>query len=301
MSKFINLFIKGIFVGVANIIPGVSGGTIAVVLNIFDQLIDSVNNFFKNPKKYIKFLLPLFLGTILGIGIFSKIIKVLLDKFSFPTNMFFVGLVLGSVPLIYNQAKKETVKFRYYLVSLISFIIVVLISLISTNNSVTGIDTSLTGVIKFLIYGAISSSAMVIPGISGSFVMVLLGIYNIIIVSISEFLNILVNSFSLISSEGFIYTIKYIFTSQYFIALASIGIGIILGVIIISKAISILLSRAFSLTYFVILGLIFGSIFSIFNDPLIYQSYTQGMPFFSVLVSFVTFILGFLISIKFGK
>ena len=110
MNKFLNLFLKGIFVGIANIIPGVSGGTIAVVLRIFDQMIDAINNFFKNPKKHIKFLIPLFLGAVFGIVLFSKLLEFCLAKESLPTSLFFVGLVVGSIPLIYTQAKKKEIK-----------------------------------------------------------------------------------------------------------------------------------------------------------------------------------------------
>ena len=82
MFKAINLFIKGIFVGIANIIPGVSGGTIAVVLGIFDEMISAVNNIFKNFRKYAGFLIPLFLGAGAGIVLFSKLLKycLLLDS-----------------------------------------------------------------------------------------------------------------------------------------------------------------------------------------------------------------------------
>lgn len=301
MSRVINLFLKGIFVGIANIIPGVSGGTIAVVLRIFDQLIDAVNNFFKNPKGHIKFLIPLGVGVVTGIGIFSKIIEFLLQKFSFPTTMFFVGLVIGSVPLIYSQAKKQAVKPKYYLVSFLTFILVILISLISVRETESIIDVSFQGLMKLFFTGIIASSAMVIPGISGSFVMVLLGVYNSIIVSTSEFLNILVKAFSLISTEGVIFSLKYILTSGSFISLATFGVGVIIGVIIISKIIAILLKKAFSLTYFAILGFIFGSIFSIFSDPITYQSYASSIPVISIVISVFTFILGFIISFKLGE
>lgn len=301
MSKFFNLFVKGIFVGTANIIPGVSGGTIAVVLRIFDSLIDAVNNFFKNPKKHLSFLFPLILGTIFGVAIFSKIIQFLLERFSFETNMFFVGLVIGSVPLIYREAKKKSIKLSYYLISLATFILVVSMSLISTEETSAIVDTSFSGLLKITIFGAISSAAMVIPGISGSFIMVLLGIYNIILVSISQFIDILINSFSLIMSEGIVFTLRYIFTNENFFVLLAIGIGVLIGIIVISKIIDILFKKFFSATYFAILGLIFGSIFSIFNDASTYQSYSLGIPFYAIITGLITLVIGFLISFNFGE
>lgn len=301
MNKFLNLFIKGIFVGVANIIPGVSGGTIAVVLRIFDQMIDAINNFFKNPKKHIKFLVPLFLGAGAGIILFSKLLEFCLKKESLPTSLFFVGLVVGSVPLIYNQAKKKEIKPIYFGVSVIFFAIVVLISLLKPTNSETSFSITPYWLSKAFISGIIASAAMVIPGISGSFVMVLLGLYNIILTSISGLTNTLSNGIKMMLSGDFINGFMQIVKSDSFIILAVTGIGIIIGVVLISKIIAILLEKAFSVTYFAILGLIFGSIFAIFKDPMTYESYTGSIPALSIVLAVVTFIIGFFISIKLGK
>ena len=298
MNKFLNLFLKGIFVGIANIIPGVSGGTIAVVLRIFDQMIDAINNFFKEPKKHIKFLTPLFLGAIVGILIFSKIIEICLAKESLPTSMFFVGLVIGSIPLILGQAKKYPVKPIYYLATLISFSIIVFISFLKEPNATsTEITISMPWLIKMLIFSMLASASMVIPGISGSFVMVLLGVYNIVLTSISKLIPTMIDGFKL----GFLEGIKYIISSNVFITLLFVGVGIVLGVILISKLIAFLLDKAFSITYFTILGLIFGSIFSIFKDPMTYSSYSSNIPILSISIAVITGIIGFVIAFKLGK
>lgn len=301
MNNFVNLFFKGILVGIANIIPGVSGGTIAVVLRIFDQMIDAINNFFKQPKKHIKFLIPLLLGAVVGILIFSKIIEICLNKESLPTSMFFVGLVIGSIPLIFKHAKSKPVKPIYYLASLIGFAIVVTMSFLKQpTSSSTDITISTFWLIKIFTFSMLASAAMVVPGISGSFVMVLLGIYNIILTSISNLVPTLITGFELMSSEGFFGGIKYIVTSNIFITLFVAGIGIVLGVILISKLIAFLLDKAFSVTYFSILGLIFGSIFSIFKDPITYSSYTSSIPVFSIVLAVIMCIIGFIIAFKLG-
>ncbi len=297
MNNFLNLFLKGIFVGIANIIPGVSGGTIAVVLRIFDEMIEAINNFFKEPKKYFKFLLPLILGAVLGILLFSKLLKFLLLKDSLATNLFFVGLVLGSVPLIYSQAKKREVKPYYFLVSALSFFVVFFISLIKPNEASISININTAFILRIVLSGIIASSAMVIPGISGSFVLVLLGLYNIVLTSISDFLDVIKFALEGIFSGNFS-AILEIFKSDSFIILFSVGIGVILGIVLISKLIEILLKKAFSLTYFVILGLIFGSVFAIFKDPITYQSYNGNIPIFSIILGIITLILGFFVSIK---
>ncbi|WP_317366644.1 DUF368 domain-containing protein [uncultured Tyzzerella sp.] len=299
MNKFLNLFLKGIFVGVANIIPGVSGGTIAVVLRIFDQMIDAINNFFKQPKKHIKFLVPLFLGAGVGILIFSKIIEICLAKESLPTSMFFVGLVVGSIPLIIRHAKKKPVKPIYYLASLISFSIVVIISFMKEpTSSSTDIIITIPWLIKIFIYCMIASAAMVVPGISGSFVMVLLGVYNVILTSISKLVPTVIDGISLMSKNSFLEGVKYIVSSSSFITILVGGIGIVLGIILISKLIAFLLEKAFSVTYFSILGLIFGSIFSIFKDNMTYSSYNGNIPILSIILAVIMAIIGFFIAFK---
>ncbi len=298
--RFLNLFIKGLFVGVANVIPGVSGGTIAVVLRIFDEMIDAINNFYKDFKKYGLFLAPLGLGALVGIGLFSKLIEFCLENYSLPTNLFFIGLVVGSVPLIYGKAAEKKVKKWYFLVSAVSFLIVAGISLIKEPEDTTVNNVlNFSAVMEILIGGIIASSAMVIPGISGSFVMVLLGLYNTIITSISGFINKVGEAFVYLSEgKPVLECLKHVIISDETIILVTAGIGIIIGIVIISKIIAILFEKAFSVTYFAILGLIFGSIFSIFKAPETYQS---GVSVSAVAISIFTFAAGFVISLILGR
>lgn len=277
--KALNLFIKGIFVGVANIIPGVSGGTIAVVLRIFDELIEAINNFYKDFRKYFKFLLPVILGAIVGIGLFSKAISWGLDNFPIQTNMFFVGLVVGSIPLIYSKAKEKEVKPVHYLVAVIAFVLVLSLSLLSPAESNVITDISIGFMAKLLIFGAIASAAMVIPGISGSFVMVLLGIYTTVLTAISNITNPAetVNSLKII---------------------IPVGIGVVLGILVISRIIAFLLERFFSITYFAILGLIFSSIVVIIKDMGVTNSALGVVDYISTIVIFA---IGYAISYYLSK
>ncbi|WP_051824022.1 undecaprenyl phosphate translocase family protein [Clostridium sulfidigenes] len=107
-----NIFVilKGMVIGVSNVIPGVSGGTMAVVLGIYDKLISAVNSFFKDWKKNIFFLGEIAIGAGLGIILFSKLITNLLTNHPEPTNFFFIGLILGSFPMLYKRATKGKVK-----------------------------------------------------------------------------------------------------------------------------------------------------------------------------------------------
>ncbi len=285
MKTFILNFLKGIIIGVANIIPGVSGGTIAVVLNVFDELIGAINNFFKDIKRYLVFLLPIILGVGFGIVAFSSLIEFSLSTYSFPTSTFFVGLVVGSIPLIYKKAASSKFKLGYAVPFVLALALVVSLSLIKESSPLAG-DNASPNMLFLLVGGIIASAAMVVPGVSGSFIMILLGLYPKVIHAVSE-----IKAF--ISAPTDMQLLISILK-----VLAPLGIGVLLGIFIISKVISVLLEKAHAVTYFAILGLIFGSIFGIFNDPITYQS---GVSAMSIGVGVVTFIVGTVISLFLGK
>ncbi len=299
------LALKGVLMGIANIIPGVSGGTIAVVLHVFDPMIEAINNFYKGKKqliKHAKFLIPLFFGALIGVGAFSKLIKFCLETYSLPTSMFFAGLVTGSLPLIYGKAKEKEVKPKYYIAAVLAFLIVAAFSLLKEPEAAdeAAVLTALN-FIKIAFFGVIASSAMVIPGISGSFVMMLLGIYNKLITAVSGLIDEIAALPSNMGSEGIAAALKGLVCSESFFIIAAVGIGVVVGIVIISKIIEILLKKVYSYTYFAILGLILGSLFSIFKDPVTYQSYSGGVGIVPVVCAVVTFAAGTALSLLLGK
>ncbi len=291
---FLFLFFKGIIVGIANVIPGVSGGTIAVVLHIFDRLIEAINHFTSNIKKHIMFLLPLILGAGFGILAFSVLINYTLTNFSLPTCGFFAGLVAGSVPLIYSMAKSkrpsDKSNLNYIIYTVLSFALVIFLATIKTPESSEVIvgDVSFSLMVKALIGGIIASAAMIIPGVSGSFMLVLMGLYNVVI--------------------GYVALIKDFLLTWDFNILISIikfclplGIGVIIGAILISKLIEFLMNKYHTQTYYIILGLILGSLVGIFLDPIAFGSYAGSVPVIAYITTVITFIVGFGVSTLLGK
>ena len=228
--------IYGMIVGVANIIPGVSGGTMAVVLNIYDKLISSVSNLRKEFKKGILFLLPIGIGAVIGIVAFSKLIEFLLTNYPLATNFFFIGLILGSIPMIFKRATEDA--FRP--TSLIPFVLFLAGMLVLSSFSegamsgevATQLDTGLF--IKLMVCSAVAAAAMILPGVSGSMVMVILGTYNTVLTAIS---------------------------SMNIIILIPVLIGVLIGILGGAKIIDICLKRFPQATFFAILGLILGSIY----------------------------------------
>ena len=122
--KTLLLILKGMLIGVANIIPGVSGGTLMITLGLYEEIIDTISHFFKNFKKNLKFIIPLGIGMVLAILLLSKLISHCLENYPFPTTFFFIGLILGGIPLLWQKAKAAKHNYSNWIVFIITFTIV---------------------------------------------------------------------------------------------------------------------------------------------------------------------------------
>lgn len=266
---FITDTIKGIFIGIANIIPGVSGGTIALSMGIYDKLIGAVSNFLKDWKKSIVTLLPILIGCGIGLIGFTFAIEYLLSEHTFVTCMTFIGLILGGLPILIRQLKEKlrhrggSVKVSDILAFVILFALSILLPMLDSGEEVLKTLTATPGtmVIMFFI-GIIASATMVIPGVSGSLVLMILGYYYGIIESIKTFLESL-KAFDLPA------------LTNGFLILFPLGIGILLGIFLIAKLITFLFERYGVQTYCAILGLILSSPFAIFKNTGLFDQLGQ--------------------------
>ncbi|MGM0507741.1 MAG: DUF368 domain-containing protein [Fusobacteriota bacterium] len=234
--------LNGIIIGGANVIPGVSGGTLAFILGIYEQLTESIGEFFQNKskrKEYIKFLVQISIGGVIGIFLFAKVIGFLYSNYSEFTNFFFVGLIMSSIPFIIKSNKNMEITKGKFLSFLIGFSIIILISYSKSDNTdmihAKNPDFIIDNLylLKLFFCGWIAAGAMVIPGISGSLLLILLGEYQNII---------------------------YFVNSRKFIPIIFIAIGAIFGVLFLAKIIDKLLKNHHSLTLYFIIGLIIASI-----------------------------------------
>lgn len=255
--KFLFDFVKGLIIGIANIIPGVSGGTMAVSMGVYDRLIGSLGNITKAFKKSVLTLLPIVLGMVAGIGLFSFIIPYCLTNYSFQTSMCFCGLILGGVPAIYTSTKKAVLKDSKvirlpHIIAFVVFLAIAIFMAIASpaQSGSDSINVNFLMVIKLFFIGIIASATMVIPGVSGSLVLMLMGYYAGIIGSISVFLSALKD-------------LDFALLMHCVGILLPFGIGCILGIFLISKIITWLFKNYESITYFGILGLIIASPFAI--------------------------------------
>lgn len=259
MNFLINV-IKGIMIGIANVIPGVSGGTMAVSLGIYDKMIDSISGILKHLRDSIAFLFPLVLGMGIGVAGFTYIIEFLLSKHTFVTCMTFVGLILGGIPIIIAGLKVKMIEsgkkigVAGILAFLIAFAISVGMPLLKTGDAtLTTIPATASNMAILFILGIVASATMVIPGVSGSMILMILGYYYGIINTVKEFLDAL-RAFNIAGLKEGVFL------------LFPFGIGVILGIVLIAKLISFLFDKYGVPTYCAILGLILSSPFAIFYN-----------------------------------
>ena len=251
MKKVFILFLKGFVMGIANIIPGVSGGTLALIMGIYEDFIGAISHFFSNFKKNILFLLPVVLGMGAAILSMSSVISYSYKHVPIATTLFFVGLVIGGLPLLTNKLKNSKGNKKSiinYIVFLLTFSLVIFMALADTIfkglGEVSFTNLSALKLILLLIVGVIAAGTMVIPGVSGSLVLMLLGYYYPIIDTIKEF----VHMHNLVTN---------------FTVLSVFGIGILVGIVLISKLFEYLFKKQETKTYFGVLGFIYASIIAI--------------------------------------
>lgn len=286
MKDNIILVVKGFIMGIANIIPGVSGGTLALILGIYEEFIGAISHFFSNFKKNICFLAPIAIGMVLAIASLSRVIDYSYNHFPIPTSLFFVGLVLGGIPMLLSKVRntKEVKKVSSYIIFLIPFAIV-LIMACSDLIFGEGLKVSLTNMnilnyIVLFVVGMIAAATMVIPGVSGSLVLMLLGYYYPIINVIKD-----LTSFTNLGSS--------------IIILGIFGIGIVVGIVLISKLIEYLFQKYETKTYFGVLGFIVASILAIPISTMLNMSVTFTIP--QILIGIIFLVIGSTISYKLGE
>ncbi|SEB18071.1 putative membrane protein [Thalassobacillus cyri] len=259
---------RGILMGASDVVPGVSGGTIAVVLGIYDRLIDAINGIFSRRwKEQLGFLIPLFIGVGTAIILLSRLIEWLFEHYPAPTKFFFLGLIIGVLPYLYHKADmKHTFKGKHYGLLLIGAVFVASLSFFQAGETEPMQNLTLSSYILLFFSGWLASSAMVLPGISGSFILLIIGVYSTIISGVSNFkLDII----------------------------AVVGVGLVIGVVIMSKIVKFFLENYTAGTFAVIIGLVIGSVFVIF----------PGVPESGVMmaVSVVAFIGGLLAAYLLGR
>ncbi|WP_280768612.1 DUF368 domain-containing protein [Salipaludibacillus daqingensis] len=261
---------RGFLMGVSNIIPGVSAGTIALVLGIYDRLIESISDFFSSRwRQTLGFLVPLGIGVILPFILLSGVIKWLMENHHQPTQFFFLGLIIGVIPILLKESKlKEKFTFAHGGILILFAITLGYIGYVNPEPSNVLHELTFINGIWFFVAGAVASMSLLLPGMSGALVLILFGVY---------------------------------FTAMSALSLATLNVGVILvigsgilfGFVISSKFIKYILTHFPSMTYAAIIGLLIGS------TIVIYPGFTAGGS--ALFPSIITFIAGTLTAFLLGS
>ena len=282
----IKSILKGMVIGIANIVPGVSGGTMMVAMGIYDKLIHCITHLFSEFKKSVAFLFPIAIG--MGIALVASAfgLEFLFAKLPIQTNLLFIGLIIGGLPAIWKNVKGNSVKVGHIVAGLIFFAVVVGLAVMGeTEGNAADLSFNLINVIKLLGVGIVAAATMVIPGVSGSMMLLLMGYYNPILSAITDFISALV-AFDM---DGILQGIGI---------LAPFGIGVVIGIFAIAKLIEIIFAKFPLYAYWAIIGLIVASPIAIVAMNLAVFSTINVV---SALTGIVALGVGFVIAMKLGE
>lgn len=292
---YIWMIIKGVFIGITNVIPGVSGGTMAVSFGIYDDVIHAVTHIKSEFKSASKILGPLFIGALIGVAGFSYFIELLLEQYTLATAIAFIGLILGGLPILWSafkesmQREQQQLNVIHGLFFLFFFGIVAWMAFVETGgNTGQSISFSVGHMIAMFLVGLVSAAAMVIPGVSGSLLMLILGYYYAVIFAINGFTEALsAMNFDALLTFGTL--------------LGAYALGMLFGIILISKAIDYFFKTKPTYTYASILGLVVASPIAILTNTNALADFQSDKSIWYFLIALILGIGCFVLTFALGN
>ncbi|MCL2565156.1 MAG: DUF368 domain-containing protein [Defluviitaleaceae bacterium] len=259
----INTF-KGIFIGIALVVPGLSGSIIAIVMGLYEDIINAVSDFRHDIKGNIKFLAPIGIGAVIGILASARIVLWLCQAYPLQSYLFFTGLVLGAYPLIFRKMTKSRYKPSYIIAIALGFSFMFIISFIMD----TGADSAYVAInslesasdfgILFAV-GAISVSFMMIPGVSGAVMLMVMGHYGTVYNAVGMSVDLL----------GYLIRGNFDAAAETFatvILVLPFGIGALAGIVFIAKILAFFLNKWETIVYYAVMGLVSGAVFLLISE-----------------------------------
>lgn len=257
-------FLKGIIAGIGGVSPGLSGSVLLIICGLYQKVLDALGSLLKDFRRNVKFLLPIVSGMLIGVLLFSKVIDFFLTAYEMPTRFCFLGLILGTLPMLYQEAKKEGFAKKYYAVILLSAILGTLMFTVNPNSFPQVTDPNL---LQCIVLGIAVVATAIVPGLDPAVVLSTLGLYELYVRSLAELdLGVLL---------------------PMLIGVAAGGVGI-------SALMSILFKRFYTATFSVIFGLFLSMIPNMLNE-----SCALGWNGESIL-SLILVLIGFLVSFYLG-
>ncbi len=240
----ISIFV-GFSIGLSVIVPGISGSAIAIIMKVYDKMMYSFSNIFKRFKVCFVFLIPIIVGIVAGFGIGFVLVKLLLENIPFITICFFVGLMVGTFPILFKEIKGAKANVNRKALFVVGMIIPVGITLISMladgNNSLLGLNFG--HYVLFLVLGILISLTQIIPGLSATVLLMMFGYYTAILEGVGT---------GLFTDFGLL------------LVYLMLGLGFVIGILLFSKVINRLLEKQRTPFFFTICGLSIGSMVAVF-------------------------------------
>lgn len=289
--NWIKRFLYGILVGVTSIAPGISGGTIAIALGFYENLINAIANIFSDFKRHFSYLFPFGVGAVISIAALSVVLDYLFENYTMPTSTLFIGLIVGTLPFIKKKVTDSLdgskLNYKHITTGSVFFVIVLIPVFIGEDNATAIFAPETQGgtgsIILFLIIGIIIAATMIIPGLSGTMILMTLGLYKLLLSTTSGFVTAAA-SLDIPAVMGLLD------------AVLPIGLGFAAGGFFIARILNKLFQKIPSYIYSAIFALICATPIVMLAeiDP-------SDLTLINIVISCITFIIGLLLVRKLGS
>lgn len=277
MKEIIKLICKGFVIGLGKIIPGVSGAMLAISMGIYEKGLNAISNICSEFRKNFKFLFCLGIGIIVAIVIGSKMVVYCLNKFYLPTMLLFIGMIVGGIKPLFQEIKEYPFKLKNFFIGLITVIILFVVSVLDFGHDKTTYIKNISSFSMFFFGGVLDAAATVIPGISGTALLMILGYYNIIMNSFSDIFNL-----TNLANNMFV--------------LIPFCLGTLFGVIIISKIMNYLFNHYKVTVYYAITGFACVSVLMLLS-----QTFNRLYSVLEIIISLILFAGGYFVAQELDK
>ncbi|MBQ8696646.1 MAG: DUF368 domain-containing protein [Clostridia bacterium] len=237
MKSFLYRILCGFCLGISIFAPGISGSIMAIIMGIYDKLLDIASNPFKNFKNNFKFLFPMGIGALLSLVLFILAFSYLFETYEKAVFMLFLGLIIGNLPMVYKEARKSDFKWYYIIGTIAAFAVALTVGIMSEGTGEAQVAQGNTGLIYIAISGALSGFASLVPGMSVSMILIVMGVYDHLIAS-AKALDV--------------------------VTVGVVGVAFVLSMIFSSKLIKYVFAKHSGMAHFMVLGFLIGSVSGIF-------------------------------------
>ncbi len=236
MKSFFYRVLCGFCLGISVFAPGISGSIMAIIMGIYNKLLDIVSNPFKKFKNNFLFLLPLGIGALISLVLFILVFSYLFETYEKAVFMLFIGLIVGNLPMVYKEARKSQFKWYYVLGAVAAFIIALVVGIMSEGVGEAQVAQN-TNLLYLALSGILAGAACLVPGMSVSMILIVMGVYDYLIAA-AKGLDI--------------------------VTIAVVGVAFVLSMIASSRLIKFVFSKFSGMAHFMVMGFLIGSVSGIF-------------------------------------